>query len=383
MIDVSCKLKLFRPGAKRYARLFSGAGVYAAVLFLLLLNPAAFAKTIIYIANADSQDIAVFQLNNDTDEPLLLQRYAVKGTVMPMALSPDNRRLYVAIRSEPYRLLVLDIDPANGRLSPKAVTPLVDSMANISVDSSGRYLFAASYGGNKISVHSLNDAGIPEVPPRIFATGKHPHQITADSRNRFVYLSVLGEDRLDFFRFSSLVSGKAQATETRLAATFPQGAGPRHFVASADEKYWYVIGELDARIHVLKRNPISGKSSHLENHALLGAGSATKPWAADIHLTPDGNFLYASERTSGEMSGFRLNKKSGRITPIGKWKTETQPRAFQISPDGRHLVVVGQKSDHASIYSINAETGELEAVQRIAAGQNPSWIEIIRLHDID
>src|SRR5690606_29076156 len=113
----------------------------------------------------------------------------------------------------------------------------------------------------------------------------------------------------------------------------------------------------------------------------LGADSATKPWAADIHLTPDGNFLYASERTSSEMSGFRVNKKSGRITPTGKWKTETQPRAFQISPDGRHLVVVGQKSDHASIYSINAETGELEVVQRIATGQNPSWVEIIRLHD--
>lgn len=381
MIDVSCKLKLFRPGAKRYARLFSGAGVYAVVLFLLLLNPVAFAKTIIYIANADSQDIAVFQLNNDTDEPLLLQRYGVNGTVMPMALSADNRRLYAVIRSEPYRLLVLDIDPANGRLSPKAVAPLVDSMANISVDSSGRYLFSASYGGNKISINKLNESGIPQRSARVLETGKHPHQITADNRNHFVYMSVLGEDRLDFFRLSSVVSGKTPSTETRLAVTFPKGTGPRHFVASADEKFWYVLGELDARIHVLKRNAITGKSQQLEIHDLLASGSKGKPWAADIHLTPDGNFLYASERTTSEISGFQVNKKSGRITQIGKWKTEEQPRAFQISPDGRHLVAVGQKSDHASIYSINAETGDLKLVQSIATGQNPSWVEIITLHD--
>jgi 6-phosphogluconolactonase len=278
-------------------------------------------------------------------------------------------------------VLVLDIDPASGRLSPKSVAPLADSMANISVDSSGRYLFAASYGGNKISIHKLNEAGISQRSARVLETGKHPHQITADSRNHFVYMSVLGEDRLDFFRFNSLVSGKAPSTETRLAATFPEGTGPRHFVASTDEKFWYVLGELDARIHVLKRNAITGKSQQLEIHELLAGGSAEKPWAADIHLTPDGNFLYASERTTSEISGFQVNKKSGRLTPIGKWKTEEQPRAFKISPEGRHLVAVGQKSDHASIYSMNPETGELKPMQRIATGQNPSWVEIITLHN--
>lgn len=372
------KLKLFvRCGAKQPASLLSRIALYAAAIFFLLPGSVAFAKTIIYIANADSQDISVFQLDKDAEEPLLLQRYAVKGAVMPMALSPDNRLLYAVIRSEPYRVLVLDIDPASGRLSPKSVAPLVDSMANISVDASGRYLFAASYGGSKISIHKLNEAGIPQRSARVLETGKHPHQITADSRNHFVYMSVLGEDRLDFFRFSSLVSGKTPSTETRLAATLPKGTGPRHFVASADEKFWYVLGELDSRIHALKRNAITGKSQHLESHDLLESGSTDKPWAADIHLTPDGNFLYASERTSSTISGFQVNKQSGRLTLIGKWKTEEQPRAFQISPDGRHLVAVGQKSHHASIYSISEKTGELKPVQRIATGKNPSWVEII------
>lgn len=376
------KLKLFfMCGAKQRASFLSRIVLYASAMFSLLSGSAAFAKTIIYIANADSQDISVFQLNNNSDEPLLLQRYAVKGTVMPMALSPDNSLLYAAIRSEPYRVLVLDIDPASGRLSPKSVAPLTDNMANISVDSSGRYLFAASYGGNKISIQKLNEAGVPQHSARVLATGKHPHQIIADNRNHFVYMSALGEDRLDFFSFSSLVSDNTIATETRISATFPKGTGPRHFVASADEKFWYVLGELDARIHVLKRNAITGKSQQLEIHDLLASGSKEKPWAADIHLTPDGNFLYSSERTTSEISGFQVNKKSGRITPIGKWKTEEQPRAFQISPDGHHLVAVGQKSDHASIYSINAETGELKPVQRIATGQNPSWVEIITLHN--
>lgn len=88
------QLKLFfMSGAKQRASLLARVRFYIAAIFLLLMGSTVSAKTIIYIANADSQDIAVFQLDDDSKEPLLLQRYAVKGSVMPMALSPDKRLL--------------------------------------------------------------------------------------------------------------------------------------------------------------------------------------------------------------------------------------------------------------------------------------------------
>ena len=371
-----CKIA---PGANCRAQLFFGLVSAIFIVLFLSISVKVKATTAIYVANADSQEIAVLQLNPDSGEFSLLQRYSVKGAVMPMALSPDKRSLYAAIRSEPYRLLTLGIDPDSGRLSPKAMTPMVDSMANISVDTTGRYLFAASYGGNKISVHTLDDAGVPQLLLRVVGTGKHPHQITADMRNRFVYVSLLGDDQLDFFRFASLVSQTSRTPDIKTAIHLPSGAGPRHFVTSADNRYWYVMGELDARVHVLKRNPITGKSQLLESHALMAQEANTKPWAADIHLTPDGHFLYASERSRSELYAFRINQKNGRLTPVGNWKTELQPRAFRISPDGRYLVVAGQLSNHISIYSINANTGGIELIQKMMVGLNPSGVAIVSM----
>ncbi len=160
---------------------------------------------------------------------------------------------------------------------------------------------------------------------------------------------------------------------------FPLGTGPRHFAASADNQYWYVIGELDARIHVLKRNPISGKSQLLERHALLSGDTKTKAWAADIQLSPAGNFLYASERSRSEIYAFAINNKSGRLTSVGKWNTDQQPRALRISADGRHLVVAGQVSNRISIYTLDSKSGALELIQSLPTGLNPSWVEIVAL----
>ena len=372
---------VMKPNVHRRALLFCTK--FLLVCWLSVLTTWCAATTIAYVANADSQDISVFQLNEKNGHVKNIQTFAVGGMVMPMALlkkSQQNQKvLYAAIRSEPYKVVVLDIDNATGKLTLQGSAPLADSMANISIDRSGRYLLAASYGGNKISVNALDEGGAPKAPAHVFATGSHPHQITSDPTNTFLYVSLLGENRLDYFRFNAATATLQPITES--AITLPEGSGPRHFVFSTSGDFLYLIDELNANLHVLKRDLTTGKTSLLEIHRLLPAESLLKPWAADIHLTPNGKFLYATERTGSSISGFKVNKKNGTLTPIGSWNTESQPRAFAISPDGRYLMAAGQKSNHISVYGIHTKTGELVALDRKPTGANPAWVEIISLTD--
>lgn len=358
---------------------------FSAALLLVcgfnLFASLAHSATIMYVANADSHDISVFQLNEQSGHATLLQTLAVDGVVMPMALSPDKRLLYAVIRSEPYRVVVLAIDPITGQLTPSGSAPLVDSMANISLDPRGRYFFAASYGGNKISMSQLDKNGIPKVPAQVLPTAAHPHQISGDPANRFIYVSLLGANRVDYFRINSATEKLQRMPEPSI--TLPSGSGPRHFAFSSSGKFLYVLDELQANIHVLKRDQKTGMAVLVETQALLPVNSLLKRWAADIHVTPDGKFLYASERTTSRLYGFRVNQKDGKLTSIGQWDTERQPRAFAISPEGSHLIAVGQQSHQMTIYAINPVSGELDVVGREKTGMNPSWVEIISLPQVD
>ncbi|HKX40529.1 MAG TPA: beta-propeller fold lactonase family protein, partial [Burkholderiaceae bacterium] len=117
------------------------------VVALMAAVGAAQAATVVYVSNADSQEISVLALDRSNGELKPIETVAVGGTAMPMALSPDRRLLYVALRSQPFRVVTFAIDPASGKLNKRGEAALADSMANIDVDRTGRWLFAASYGG--------------------------------------------------------------------------------------------------------------------------------------------------------------------------------------------------------------------------------------------
>lgn len=366
---------------KRVPGLFRRAFLLYCHTLLLAIwatSSVASATTAVYIANTDSQTLSVFWLDEKTGKAALQQTLDVPGAVMPMRLSHNKRLLYAAIRSEPYSVVVFDINPHSGYLTARTSVSLPDSMANIDVDRSGRYLFAASYGGNKVTIQQLDSQGIPAAKAQVLATGAHPHQITADPENQFIYVSLLGENRLDYIRLcdDSINSPSLTLpTFSKPALNLPAGSGPRHFVFSRQQNMVYLLSELSAEVQVAARDRSSGVLVLRESHALLPAG--IKPWAADIHLTPNEHFLYVSERTSSTIFGFRVEQESGRLRPLGKWTTEIQPRAFAISASGRYLVVVGQLSHHLQVFAIDPVSGVLTATDRKATGSNPSWVEIL------
>ena len=94
-------------------------------------------------------------------------------------------------------------------------------------------------------------------------------------------------------------------------------------------------------------------------------------------MTPNGRFLYFSERTTSTLATFSVNSESGKLTYVGSTPTEKQPRGFAIDPKGRFLIASGEKSETISTYAIDQATGALRPIQKYPAGKGANWVEIV------
>lgn len=336
------------------------------------------AATWVYVSNADSQDVSVFELDRSAAVLKPVDITPLGGTAMPMAVSPDKKVLYVALRSQPCRVVSLSIDPTSGKLRKLGEAPLADSMANIDTDATGRWLFAASYPGHKITVNSIGKDGAVGAVQQLIATAPNAHAIHADAANRFVFATSLGGDNLSAWRFDA-ETGRLAAHEPALTTVAPEKSGPRHFVWNKAQSHMYVLNELDAAVHVMAYDKERGTLRAVQRTTALSAGFAGKPWAADLHLAPDGRTLYASERSSSTLSSYRVDAATGLLEPLGQVPTEKSPRGFAVDPSGRFLIAAGQESHHVALHPIDPATGIPGAATRVPAGKNPNWVEVVDL----
>lgn len=349
---------------------------------MIAATTAAPAATVVYVSNADSKDITVLSLNPQTGDlsPIETATVATGGPAqaasMPLAVSPDKKFLYAALRYPPFTVVAFAIDANTGRLQQLGTAPLPDSMAYIATDRTGRYLFGASYGGHKLSVSPIGTDGKVAANSTIVPTGKNAHAVLTDPSNRFLFATSLGSDAVLQRKFDAKTG--AVSDNAPASVITKQGAGPRHFVFHPNSKYFYLINELDASIYAYRFDTTRGTLVELQTVSVLPPGFQGKPWAADLHITPNGKFLYGTERTSSTIAGFAVDS-AGKLTSIGSVETEKQPRAFANDPKGRYLLAVGQQSNGLSVYAIEAANGKLTRLKQYPVGKNPQWVEIIDL----
>lgn len=340
------------------------------------------AATIVYVSNAESNDIYVLQLNRQTGELLLVETVAIPGVTRsgmstPMAVSPDRRFLFVATRGEPQAVATFTIDAGSGKLKYVGSGPLVDSMPYIATDRTGRFLFAASYPGHKLTISPINAKGIVQPTQQVLENHTNAHSILADAKNRYVLAMTLGNDLINVFRFDARTGKLEPNTPPSVSVTAK--TGPRHFVFHPNGKLLYMLGELDATVHVFDWDARNGQLKEKQSVNALLPGTTGRIAAADLHLTPDGRFLYSSERTSNTLAGFKINPVDGTLTLLDFVPTQAQPRSFSIDSSGRYLLVAGQRSQRLSSYRIDSGTGKLTKLKEYPMGKNPSWVEIVDL----
>jgi 6-phosphogluconolactonase len=327
----------------------------------------------VYVANADSGDISVLHWTVQ-GELRLQSTLNLGGNLMPMALSPSRRMLYVARRSDPMALVSLAIDPQCGDLKRVGESALPASMAYIGTDNTGQFLLAASYPGHQLTVSPMALDGTVGAVQQVVPTGPNAHAILASPCNAFVLATSLGSGELMVYAFN------AETGHLSLASTWHAraGAGPRHIRFAPSGRFVYVFNELDGTVDVLAWDAQHGRLEGVQTRVnTLPPGFAGKPWAADLHLTPDGGHLYTSERTSSTLAHLTVDASTGQLSLQGHTAVETQPRGFAIDPAGRYLLVVGQLSHHLSCFAIQQDTGDLRMQQRIPVGQGPNWVEIL------
>jgi 6-phosphogluconolactonase len=339
-------------------------------------------RTAVYVANADSRDISVLALDDASGALVELERFGTGGSVMPLAASPDRRVLYASIRSEPYRVLSLAIDAASGRLAEIGSAPLPASSCWISTDRSGRFLLSASYGSSLVAVSPIDADGVVGAAQQVVATEANAHSIRTDpASNRFAFAACLGGGVVRQLRLDSV--GGALGDNDPPAWPARAGAGPRHFIFHPLLPIVYLLCELDASLDVIIFDPERGLlGTALQTVTLLPPGfAAGAPWAAELKLTPDARFLYASERRSSTLSSFAVDAASGMLKPLTTTPTEAEPRGFAITGDGRFLLAVGQASHRLSRYAIDSASGALTLLGDQPVGTNPNWVEIVELPD--
>jgi 6-phosphogluconolactonase len=160
------------------------------------------------------------------------------------------------------------------------------------------------------------------------------------------------------------------------ACTTPPGTGPRHLVFDRAGRFAYVVNELAGSVDAYAVDA-EGMFELLQSADITADGFAGTPQAADLHLTPDGRYLYASERGSNTLAGFEVDAMTGRLTATGKTAVPAAPRGFAIAPDGRHLLALGDASATAAVFAIEAASGRLRAIEEVATGEGPNWVEIL------
>jgi len=338
------------------------------------------AATFVYVGNAESNEVWVLALDRQSGDLALVEKVGIPGITKPgistpMAVSPDRKILYVGTRGEPKIVAGFAIDPASGRLKHLASGPLPDSMAYISTDRTGRYLLGASYPGHKVTVSPIGPAGTVQAAQQILPDHPNAHAILADAGNRHVLVPTLGNDKFNQFDLDPTTGQLSPASPPSVSVK--EKAGPRHFVFHPNGRIVYLLGELDGFVYVFDYDAVRGQLKQKQSLSALPADFQGKPSAADLHVTPDGRFLYGSERTSSTLAGFRVNPSDGTLTAIGSVPTEKQPRGFNIDPTGRYLLAVGQLSHALSTYRIDPESGKLTKLKEYPMGQNPNWVEIL------
>ena len=340
-------------------------------------------ETMVYVSNAGSREVFVLAMNRASGALDLIEKTPVPGSdkspaSLPMTTSRDKRFLYAQLRGAPFPVSTFAIERPSGKLRLVAETPLVDQMAYINTDRSGKFLLCASYVGAKLAIYPINKStGIPEPKAtQILGTKPKAHCVYVGAGDN-LYVPVLGGDEVLELKLDT-ATGTVSPNGPGEVRT-KVGAGPRHFTIHPNGRWAYLITETTATVGTYNVDPATGQLTEVgfvDTGDYNGKDSAA---ASDIHVTPNGKFLYGAVRTTSTLHGYKIDPDKGTLTPIGTWPTEKTPRGFNIDPRGRFLLSVGMDSNAMTVHAINPAAGVLNPVGHYPMGTQPNWIEIVDL----
>lgn len=338
-----------------------------------------------YVSENVSQRISVWRLSPEDGVLSLVQSVPVGGKVMPMAISPDRRFLYAALRSVPYTLIAFAINALDGTLTLLGTTAAPDSIVYLCTDQTGRFLLSACNPPDRVrrtgmvTIHAIGTDGFIQQAPLVVRAGPKLHSVIADPTNRFVFACSCDGDVVHRYAFDTL-AGSISDNGLAPQRILPK-SGPRHLRFHPSGRNLYVINEYDASITVFQYSPLSGHLIEIQTISALPPDFKSDKGGrgADLHFTPDGRWLYASVREAVTIAGFGVDPGNGHLTSIGHFETESEPRGFAIDPLGRYLIAAALHRAKLVVFKLDPQNGSLLRLSEYPTGEGPNWVSTIRL----
>jgi 6-phosphogluconolactonase len=238
----------------------------------------------------------------------------------------------------------------------------------VSIDQSGNYVMTANYGSGTVALFPLQPNGalieatsIDQHMGKEAAAGHegaHAHMIIPSPYGNFVYAVDLGTDKIYLYKIDPVES---KLISTGLDTETKSGAGPRHLVFHPFKNLAYVVNELNGSIEAMQADTVTGVLTRFQIISTLSEGNGNEAACADIHISPSGKYLYASNRgIINNIAMYEINSETGHLTLIGHQPVKGRtPRNFIIDPTGTYLLVANQGSDNIVTFRIDQATGRL------------------------
>ncbi len=341
-------------------------------------NLSAQTKDIIYAGTSSvrgSEGIYVFQFDRQKGKLAGIQTVSGGSSPNFLALSPDKKFLYAAyskgtLTDGSGSIMSFKIDSATGHLtkineqSSEGVGP-----AHVSIDPKGRFAYISNYGAGNLAVYPVNKDGSLEKASDVIKhtgssmnksrqEGPHVHSAIPSEDGRFLYVSDLGIDKTMIYRVQD--DGKLLPAKNPFVQHIP-GSGPRHFAIHPNGRYAYSAEELTSTVASFQIDTLSGALNPLERVTMLPEGYKEQNFAADIHFSPDGKFLYASNRGHESMVIYKVDPSNGKMSLVGHANTGGRhPRNFMIDSRGEYVLTANRDTDNIVVFKRDKKTGKLE-----------------------
>jgi 6-phosphogluconolactonase len=337
-------------------------------------------------------DTGVYIFSFDTLSGNLIKKAWAKELVNPsfLCVHPETKAIYACTDAKLPRFgSVTGLEIPQGTNQLKVLNKQGSEGENpVYIKAIGNWVFTINYNQGNLAVMEIqSDKTLKPSTQKIQFQGSsihpkrqekaHPHSIYFSRDKRFALVPDLGSDLIRVFEFNSLA---VQPLLERMELNFksPAGSGPRHLVFHPNGKWVYCIEELSGTVSyfTFKR----GKLKPVQRLSTYSA-SFSEYSGADIHCSPDGKFLYCSNRIENSLAIFKIDRKKGDLSLVGHQKTMGEtPRNFTIDPFGKFLIVANQGSNSLVVFKRNPSTGKLLQLGLPIYVANPSCLDWVELY---
>ncbi len=336
--------------------------------------------------SGSSEGIYVYRFNSETGAFTKVSSAKADNPSF-LVVSPDQKHVYAVNENgnDKGSIAAYSFNQQNGELIQlNKQSSGGDHPCYVNIDGRGKWVVVGNYSGGSLAVLPVTSDGTLLPATQVIehegqSANKqrqdkaHVHAVVFSPDYRYLFVPDLGIDKVMIYSFDQN-SGKLDPSNASFAQTEP-GAGPRHFTFHPSGNYAYLMEEMSGKVNVFSYNK-QGKLTSIQTISAIPADYKGSVGSADIHVSPDGKFLYASNRGESNTIAIFSIGEDGKLKLVGHQSTLGKtPRNFNLDPTGRFLLVANQNGNNIVIFRVDKKTGLLSPLPNQIEVPNPVCIK--------